>query len=147
MPGTDELHGLLQMLFGEDATVETIEQVEGVAPTNYTASFVNQQETHVANCCADLPFVAYAGAALSMLPKDFADDVAGGKDEITDVMRDNFHEVMNILSTVLMNDSTPHLRLNDVTTNASESLAEAASKSFKVEIPKYGSGVFTLVIT
>ena len=72
---------------------------------------------------------------------------------VTDAMLDNFYEVMNICSKLLMSDTSSHLRL-DKTMPPEESsepiaaLQGAASVTcFDVAIPKYGKGALTFVVS
>ncbi len=106
----------------------------------------------VALCVCDKEFVAYSGAALSMIPADVANEMISGN-SVTEAMIGNFYEVMNICSKLLMSDSSAHLRLDK--TLVPEDSAETVSAlkesaqviGFNVEIPKYGVGGLTFLVT
>ncbi len=57
----------------------------------------------VAICVCGLEFEAYSGAALFMIPADAANEMIAGQ-SVTDAILDNFYEVMNICSKLLMSD-------------------------------------------
>jgi len=106
----------------------------------------------VALCACDKEFVAYSGAALSMIAADVANDMISGN-AVTEAMVDNFFEVMNICSKLLMSDSSAHLRL-DRTLNSHHSaeaiaaLQESANiAGFGIGMPNYGKGTLTFVVT
>ena len=87
-----------------------------------------------------------AGAALSMIPAPAANGMIAEK-SVTEDVKANFHEVMNICSKLMLSDKSPHLRLVDVqepgasTTQIVTSLdASATTVAFEVEIPRYGKG-------
>jgi hypothetical protein len=70
-------------------------------------------------------------------------------------MRDNLYEVMNICTRLLINESTPHLRLaalckidDNVSRDAQRSIKEGSSGSgYTVEIPQYGAGGLSFLVT
>lgn len=110
----------------------------------YSSSNTN---TTVAICMADIPFAAYAGAALSMIPAGAAQDCIKAN-ELDEMMQDNFGEVLNMCSRlfgeqdnkriVLTNKIFPPSALpNDV----NQSLSEGANKlDLEIEIDGYGKG-------
>ena len=148
-PTSDSIAELLGVIFGED-----IDVTAGDTPDlggKHTATFIDDDENLVAACVCDLDFVAYSGASLSMIPADVANEMIAGK-SVTDAMLDNFYEVMNICSKLLMSDTSAHLRL-DKTLPPDEAAAPIAAlqaaklTSFGMAIPKYGKGTLTFVVT
>ena len=83
---------------------------------------------------------------------DVAKDMISGN-AVTDAMVSNFHEVMNICSKLLMKDSGAHLRLDKVLKPEEASSAIGAlqdapqSAGFAVEIPQYGTGKLSFIVT
>src|SRR5689334_16376025 len=58
----------------------------------------------------DLPLAAYAGAALSMVPAEVAEGcVTAG--ELSESLRENAHEVMNVTASLLTPKAARHLKL------------------------------------
>ena len=95
---------------------------------------------------ADPAFASYSGASLTMMPKGAAEDAAKG--DYPPVILENFNEIMNICSRIFLDDLSPHLRLAEVKVgpgnlpDAARSVMDEASqsRSFTVNIPKYGEG-------
>ena len=149
-PTPQAVCSLLSIIFGEELDVCGCEPPE--LPGQYIATFVNDDDQLVALCACDKAFVAYAGAALSMIPADVANEMIA-HDRVTDAMVGNFYEVMNISSKLLMSDSSAHLRL-DETLAPGQSADEIAALQgtahivgFGVDVPRYGKGTLTFVVT
>jgi hypothetical protein len=105
----------------------------------------------VALCGADGNLAASFGAAFSMLPVAAAKEAAESR-ELTDVMKENVREIMNICTRLVMDDTSPHLKLDQI--YAVHSLpAQAAAllgaprgrREFQLQLPKYAGGVLTLL--
>lgn len=115
--------------------------------------FVGDGGTAVALCGADVNLAASLGAALSMLPPGAAKDAAKSR-ELTGTMTDNLREIMNICTRLVMNDTSPHLKLQQIYSVKSLPAPSAAILGapqgrieFQVQLAKYGGGVLTLVST
>lgn len=150
IPTSQSVCSLLSMIFGDDLKVSDCD------PSNlgnqHVATFIDDSDQLVALCVSDKEFVAYSGAALSMIPADVAKEMIAGN-AVTEAMVGNFNEVMNICSKLLMSDSSAHLRL-DKTLNPEESAEAVASLQesghifgFGVDVPRYGKGTLTFVVT
>lgn len=141
-PTSQNVSELMGMLYGLE--LETSESSPIDAPA-YTATFVNPEGELVAACLCDSEMVIYSGAALSMMPPGGAQDMVSEK-EFTKSVLDNFHEVMNICTRLMMSNDSPHLKLDKVLPSAEVasdlgSLKEAATQAaFEIAIPRYGSG-------
>jgi hypothetical protein len=113
--------------------------------------FVADNGNPVALCGADVNLAASFGAAFSMLPVAAAKDAAKSR-ELTDVMKENVREIMNICTRLVMDDVSPHLRLDQLHA-AHELPAPAAAllgapkgrREFQLQLPKYGGGTLTLL--
>jgi hypothetical protein len=87
-----------------------------------------------------------------MIPADMANEMISGND-LTEAIVGNFHEVMNICSKLLMSDSSAHLRLENVLSPGQSAEAIAAlgdsvhTVGFGVDIPRYGKGALTFLVT
>lgn len=143
VPTTDSIEQILGALYGPDLTVTRNDDV--TLADRHVATYVGDEQTLVALCACDAGFVAYSGAALTMVPVDAANDMVRSQD-FTEVVLSNFHEVMNICSRLLMSDNSPHLRLDETLAPAAAAQAVSAAESlanpvsFSVEIPQYGKG-------
>ena len=115
--------------------------------------FIADDGTSVALCGADANLAASFGAAFSMLPVGVAKDAAKSH-ELTGVMVDNMREIMNICSRLVMNDTVPHLRLEQMYSRKllpapSATLLSAPNghAEFEVQLPRYGGGILSVVST
>lgn len=113
--------------------------------------FVADDGTPVALCGADANLAATFGAAFSLLPVGAAKDAAKGR-ELTIVMIDNMREIMNICSRLVMDATSPHLKLEQIYPAKALPAPAAAllgspngRKEFQVQLPKYGGGVLTFL--
>jgi hypothetical protein len=102
-------------------------------------------------CGADANLAAALGAAFSLLPVGAAKEAARAR-ELTAVMIDNMREIMNICSRLVMDATSPHLRLEQIypikslPAQATALLgAPNGRREFQVQLPKYGGGVLTFL--
>jgi hypothetical protein len=87
--------------------------------------FVADSGAPVSLCGADASLAASFGAAFSMLPVGVAKDAAKSH-ELTDVMVDNMREIMNICTRLVMDATSPHLKLEQI--YSVKSLAQRAPR-------------------
>jgi hypothetical protein len=113
--------------------------------------FVADSGEPVALCGADANLAATLGAAFSLLPVGVAKDAAKTR-ELTGVMIDNMREIMNICTRLVMDATSPHLKLDQI--YQSKSLPAPATallgapknrREFQIQLPKYGGGVLTFL--
>ena len=113
--------------------------------------FVTDGGAPVALCGADANLAASFGGALSMLPVAVAKDAAKAR-QLTEVMVENVREIMNICTRLVMDATSPHLKLDQL--YPAKSLpapalallgAPQARREFQVQLPKYGGGVLTVL--
>jgi hypothetical protein len=146
---------MLGMLFGDHMKIVPGEPVAtGPDSKSMAAVYVNDEGVPATACVCDLPFAAYSGAALSMIPKGGAEDAAKSG-ELSEMMQGNLHEIMNICSRLFMNNDTPHVKLETLydkisamPENARAMIDAATGRSdFKVSIPGYGDGHVSFLCT
>ena len=118
----------------------------------WCAVYVGDDARPGAYCACDLPFAAYTGAALSMLPAGVAKDAIRER-ALSEVMRGNLHEVMNICTRLVVLENAPHVRLTGVLAvsalapdQAALLKAAKARVDFEVTIPRYGAGLFAVLV-
>ncbi len=82
-----------------------------------------------------------------MLPVAAAKDAAKAS-ELTGVMIENLREIMNICTRLVMDATSPHLKLDQLYPAKSLPAAAAAllgaaqgRREFQIQLPKYGGGV------
>ncbi len=154
LPKAAEVSKTLVMLFGGNVPATPGKPVDTKPSAgNIIASYIDDEGKVVAAFACDLPFAANAGSALSMMPASAAKDAIKTK-KLESAMIDNLYEVANILSTLLMNDKTPHLRIaslypevGKVPPEVREMLSAAKGHvDFTVNIPRYGNGCMSLLV-
>ncbi len=113
--------------------------------------FVADNGNPAALCGADANLAVSFGAAFSMLPVAVVKDATSTR-QLTDVMKENVREIMNICTRLMMEDASPHLKLDQI--YAAHSLPAPAAallgaprgrREFQLQLPKYGGGVMTLL--
>jgi hypothetical protein len=153
LPDGPKINQILGLLFdGLDAkSGGTFDQTP--AGGAWFGVFVGDDGKPVALCGADANLSASLGAAFSMLPPGVAKDAAKAR-ELTEVMIGNLREIMNICTRLVMNDTSPHLKLEQVYPVKSLPAPAAAllgapkgRSEFQIQMPKYGGGVLTLLST
>ena len=149
LPRIEEIRNTFGMLFGEGVKIEKVDEAD---TTRFIGLFIDDDVEPVAAFTSDLPFTCFAGAALSMIPVNGAED-ALTSDEPTEMMEANLHEIINIGSRWFMDASSPHLRLDavyeldDLPDDAEDLLKTPAAEHFHVSIPNYGAGSFSCIST
>ncbi|MFZ1829849.1 MAG: hypothetical protein WAW42_14050 [Candidatus Competibacteraceae bacterium] len=154
LPKAADLSKTLVMLFGGNVPATPGKAVDTKpASSSLIASYIDDDNKVVAAFACDIPFAANAGCALSMMPASAAKDAIKTK-KLEAAMIDNLYEVANILSTLLMNDKTPHLRVATLYPEASKIPPEVREMlngarghaDFTVNIPRYGNGCLSLLV-
>lgn len=150
LPTHDSTTEMLGMIFGEDTEVFDGTPVDPAS--SYIATFVDDQGTLVAFGACDVPFSAYAGSALSLIPKAGAQDAVNAGAP-TGPMVENLYEVMNICTRLLMDEKTSHLKMDKLLPpgeGPAEELARIAASGqaahMKVDVPRYGMGCVSFYI-
>jgi hypothetical protein len=114
-----------------------------------TGLYVNDKNALIGACIADLRLAANAGAALAMISEQVAkESIAAG--ELGENLRDNFYEVVNIVSALLNGPSVPHLRLTEMVDGIPDEVIElskraAGNKRYDVAIVGYQGGTLGLI--
>lgn len=151
LPDAGKVRNILGLLFDGLDIKNGAKSDLGPNTGAWLAVYVSDEGKPVAFCATDLALSAASSAALSMLPPAAAQDAVKSK-ELTDVMRGNLREIMNICSRLLMTDASAHLKLEEVypakalPAAAGEALKRVAGRTdFELKMPKYGGGVLSLL--
>lgn len=145
-PSKAELKDMLGMLFN-DLDVQDCGPIALDSANLFFGLYLDDDDQPVTLVACDLPFAAYTGSSMTMLPPPVAADVIkSGK--LEDMMVGNLKEVMNIVSRLFMLRGGRHLRfttlhavsegLPDNVSGLLESMAKQVF--FDVNIPRYGQG-------
>lgn len=114
-----------------------------------TGRYLDDGGQLVGACISDLPLASSVGAALAMISADVAkESVKAGV--LSESLRDNLYEVLNIMSGLLNGPSVRHLRLADVVDGVPEDVVELIKaapgrKHYDVTILGYSGGRLGLI--
>jgi hypothetical protein len=151
LPDAPKIIQMLGLLFdGLDVKLGgTFDQTPGGGA--WFGVFIADGGEPVALCGADANLAATLGAAFSMLPVAAAKDAAKMRD-LTPVMIENMREIMNISTRLVMDNTSPHLKLDQLCPAKSLPAAAAAllaaparRREFQIQLSKYGGGVLTFL--
>lgn len=151
MPIPEEVRDFLGDLLGKPVSVSKAAQVDfSVEPEGYvTGLYKDDKDRLIGACITDISLAASTGAALAMMPVAVAKEaVEAGK--LDEGLRDNFYEVVNILSRLLNGPSVPHLRLTELVDGVPDdvrALVEKSKgrKSYDVTVVGYTGGKLGLI--
>ena len=104
-------------------------------------------------CVMDLGASAYTGAALALLPPGGAQDAVEEDGELSGLMVEALHEVVNVLSALFNKEGARHSKLDalvapgdDIPGDVAGMLAAFNRIDLAIEVPTYGKGALSLVI-
>jgi hypothetical protein len=104
-------------------------------------------------CVMDLPLSAWTGGALALLPPGGVQDAVEEDGELTAMLTEALHEVVNVLSALFNVPGAPHSKLyqlyapgDDLPTDIAGMLAAFNRLDLAVDIPGYGKGGLSLVV-
>lgn len=150
IPDAKAVQELLEIIFGDGLQVTACDAPD--SDCAHVATYIDDDESLVALGHCDAPFVAYAGAALSMIPPDEARRMVDQND-ITEAIFANHYEVMNICSRLLMDESGgAHLRLERTVNpgdgaSPADPVPGAHRVGFKLDVPRYGTGMLAFSVS
>jgi hypothetical protein len=117
------------------------------------AVYVDPQMAINALCVMDLAASAYTGAALALLPPGGAQDAVEEDGELSGLLVEALHEVVNVLSALFNTPGAPHSKLHklyapgdDLPGDIQGMLANFNRIDLALEVPGYGKGGLSLVL-
>ncbi len=137
MPEANQLVQMMDMMLGAETSAVVSEDFDAATAT-HTALYVDDDGETVASCRCTLPTAAALGSALSMIPPGGAESMVEDK-ALSQVATENLYEVMNIFSSLMMDDKTSHLKLMELQASNDASI-EGESCAFAIDLGKYGTG-------
>ncbi|MBX2881353.1 MAG: hypothetical protein KTR32_15525 [Granulosicoccus sp.] len=137
-PDEKQFTDTLQTIIGPAAEAMACDAAD-TSSLSHTAIYIDDEGEKVATCSCALPTAAALGCALSMIPPGGAEGMVEDK-ELSGMANDNLYEVMNILSALLMSDSTSHLKLDTVEKGGDVRFDGEGESAFKLELGAYGKG-------
>ena len=154
LPAAKDVKDMLTGLVGKQVAVSPGAPVTPTpdAPVA-VAVYVDPGMAINALCVMDLAASAYTGGALALLPPGGCQDAVEEDGELTGLMVEALHEVVNVLSALLNTPGAPHSKLHKLYP-AGETLpgdVEGMLAAFNridlaIAIPGYGKGALSFVI-
>jgi hypothetical protein len=152
VPNDEQVSELLSGLLGRDVRAVWTPGTHEMPRQGRVACYRTDGDEAVAVAVADVGFVCRSGAALVLVPPGGADEAAESG-EVPVPLDENFHEVVNIMASLLNADDSAHVRLTSVSPIGGDLPPDAAAilagptkrRVFHVSIDGYGRGVVTLL--
>ncbi len=154
LPAAKEVRDMLTGLVGKDVAVSPGGPVTPT-PTQpvAVAVYVDPHLAVNALCVLDLGAAAYTAAALALLPPGGAQDAVEEDRELTGMLVEALHEVVNVLSALLNVPGAPHSKLHvlyapgeDLPGDIAGMLANWNRLDLAIDVPGYGKGAISLVL-
>ena len=154
LPAAKDVRDMLSGLVGKEVSVSpgapvTPEPNRPVTVAIYTAPDMSVN----ALCIMDLGASAYTAAALALLPAGGAQDAVEEDKELSPLLLEALHEVVNVLSALFNTPGAPHSKLNKLVADGEEvpgdivgMLAGFNRLDLALEVPGYGKGALSLVL-
>ena len=154
LPAAKDVRDMISGLVGKEVSVSpgapvTPEPNRPVTVAIYTAPDMSVN----ALCVMDLGASAYTAAALALLPPGGAQDAVEEDKELSPMLLEALHEVVNVLSALFNTPGAPHSKLNklvpdgdDVPGDIAGMLAGFNRLDLAIEVPGYGKGALSLVL-
>ena len=154
LPAAKDVRDMLTGLVGKPVAVNP---GAPVTPTpDKTVSVAVYVDPHMAInalCVMDLGASAYTGAALALLPPGGAQDAVEEDGELSGLMVEALHEVVNVLSALFNTPGAPHSKLHELYPTTDELPADLVGMlagfnrtDLAIEVPGYGKGALSLVL-
>ncbi|MGZ4507303.1 MAG: hypothetical protein ACXVX8_19090, partial [Blastococcus sp.] len=154
LPAAKDVRDMLAGLVGKPVAVSP---GAPVTPTPdrpvAVAVYVDPQMAVNALCLMDLGAAAYTGGALALLPPGGCQDAVDEDGELSPLLVEALHEVVNVLSALFNIPGAPHSKLHklyapgdDLPGDIEGMLAGFNRIDLAVEVPTYGKGALSLVL-
>jgi hypothetical protein len=154
LPAAKDVRDMLAGLVGRNVTVSPGAPVTP-APDRpvAVAVYVAPDMSVNALCLMDLGAAAYTGGALALLPPGGCQDAVEEDGELSTMLVEALHEVVNVLSALFNTPGAPHSKLHklnapgeDVAGDLAGMLAGFNRIDLDVEVQGYGKGSLSLVL-
>ena len=154
LPAAKDVRDMLSGLVGKPVGVNPAAPVTPTADKPVSvAVYVDPYMAINALCVMDLGASAYTGAALALLPPGGAQDAVEEDGELTGLLVEALHEVVNVLSALFNTPGAPHSKLHklyapgdDLPGDIAGVLANFPRLDLAIEVRGYGKGALSLVL-
>ncbi|MGD9792891.1 MAG: hypothetical protein AB7V43_05380 [Acidimicrobiia bacterium] len=157
LPIQESLRDFFVDLLGKGAAAEKAKELKvktgAEAPKLLVSVWEDKYQRVGALCISELMLAAIAGSALVLAPASTLPEVEKAG-ELPDNLRENYQEVVNILTSVLNTPSTPHLKLTQTYAHPGDELPQAVwdviaqpsqRRDFDLTVEGYGSGKISIL--
>lgn len=154
LPAPKDVRDVIAGLVGKQVTVSLGAPVTP-APDRpvAVAVYVDPQMAVNALCLMDLGAAAYTGGSLALLPPGGCQDAVEEDGELSGMLLEALHEVVNVLAALFNTPGAPHSKLHklyapgaDLPGDIEGMLAAFNRIDLDVEVQGYGKGSLSLVI-
>jgi hypothetical protein len=154
LPAAKDVRDMLAGLIGKQVAVSPGGPVTPTpdAPVS-VAVYVDPQMRINALCVMDLAASAYTGGALALLPPGGCQDAVEEDGELSGMLVEALHEVVNVLSALFNTPGAPHSKLHklyapgdDLPGDIAGAMAAFNRLDLALDIPTYGKGALSLVL-
>ena len=154
LPAAKDVRDMLSGLVGKEVAVSPGAPVTPEPNRPVTVAIYSAPDMSVnALCVMDLSASAYTAAALALLPAGGAQDAVEEDKELSPLLLEALHEVVNVLSALFNTPGAPHSKLNKLVADGDEVPGDIAGMlagfnrlDLTVEVPGYGKGALSLVL-
>ena len=154
LPAAKDVRDMLTGLVGKPVAVNPGAPVTPTPDKPVSvAVYVDPQMNINALCLMDLGASAYTGAALALLPPGGAQDAVEEDGELSGLLVEALHEVVNIVSALFNTPGAPHSKLHklyapgeDIPGDVAGMLANFNRIDLAIDIQGYGKGGISLVL-
>jgi hypothetical protein len=154
LPASKDVKDMLSGLVGKPVNVTPGDPVTPEPNRPVTVAIYTAPDMSVnALCVMDLAASAYTAGALALLPPGGCQDSVEEDKELSPMLLEALHEVVNVLSALLNTPGAPHSKLNklvadgeDVPGDIAGMLAAFNRLDLTIEVPGYGKGAMSLVL-
>ncbi|PWV63249.1 hypothetical protein [Plasticicumulans acidivorans] len=150
LPSADAVVRMVSNLVGTKLTI--VQQTVDDSALTICGLYSSGDTQNAAACLMDVPFGAYAGAALSMMPSDVASEYVK-KGKLEEDILDNCAEVLNVVSRLFASSDAHRVTLatksfgpDPLPDVAATLLAKGSRLALKLNIERYGAGSIVLVV-
>ncbi|MGN6605561.1 MAG: hypothetical protein ACTHMS_00930 [Jatrophihabitans sp.] len=114
LPQSKEIRDLLLDLLGRDVTLSYGDAWAPLPHDNaVTAEYIDDHDQLAVVVVVDLPFAAYVGSAIGLLPAGGAQDMVK-EGRLSSPVIDNVYEILNILSSLFNKEGLDHVRIGNL---------------------------------
>ena len=154
LPAAKDVRDMLAGLVGRNVTVSPGAPVTPAPDRPVSvAVYVAPDMSVNALCLMDLGASAYTGGALALLPPGGCQDAVEEDGELSAMLVEALHEVVNVLSALFNTPGAPHSKLHklyapgeDVAPDLAGMLAGFNRIDLVVDVQGYGKGALSLVL-